>query len=242
MGDDSITAYDLPQRVAAYDADMQVMHPLRSKMVAVALEVLPFKASAELTAVDLGVGTGFFTARFLEKFPSSKVVAIDGAASMIELARARLGPVADHVRFVVSDFRELSRIVSGAGSVDVMFSSYALHHLAPADKEDVIRQAVGLLRPGGWFFNADIVVAETAEIERRLQELRVEGILHRAAKGDERFASVATTRAFLDNLEATEADQPQTLAADLEIARLAGLAQVEVFWREYREVVLGSPK
>jgi hypothetical protein len=38
----SIKAYDIPERVASYDAEMELMHPNRSKMVAVALEVLPF--------------------------------------------------------------------------------------------------------------------------------------------------------------------------------------------------------
>jgi len=38
----SIRAYDLPERVASYDVETELMHPNRSKMVAVALEVLPF--------------------------------------------------------------------------------------------------------------------------------------------------------------------------------------------------------
>jgi hypothetical protein len=68
---DSVRAYDAANRVPAYDADMDVMHPLRAKMVAVALEVLPFDRQAELRGLDLGVGTGFFAARFLEFFPRS---------------------------------------------------------------------------------------------------------------------------------------------------------------------------
>ncbi|MGB8326897.1 MAG: hypothetical protein WCE48_04890 [Steroidobacteraceae bacterium] len=54
----SIDAYDLPQRVASYDADMDLMHPNRSKMVRVALQILPYLREAPLWALDLGAGTG----------------------------------------------------------------------------------------------------------------------------------------------------------------------------------------
>ena len=42
MTERSIAAYDVSQRVKTYDADMELMHPNRSKMVQIALEVLPF--------------------------------------------------------------------------------------------------------------------------------------------------------------------------------------------------------
>lgn len=41
MDKNSIAAYDLPDRVASYDVDMEIMHPNRSKMVDIALEILP---------------------------------------------------------------------------------------------------------------------------------------------------------------------------------------------------------
>src|SRR5262249_11259061 len=156
-------------------------------MVRVALEVLPFPRSARLQALDLGVGTGYFTQRFLEAFPGGTVLAIDGAAAMIDLAKARLGALAGRVVFEVGDFRDVSRLASGAGSFDVAFTSFALHHLNREDKGHVVRQTVDLLRPGGWFVNADIIVAESPELERRAQELRVAGIVARAAGADSRF-------------------------------------------------------
>lgn len=38
-----IAAYDIPERIASYDRDMDVMHPNRHKMVQVALDLLPFE-------------------------------------------------------------------------------------------------------------------------------------------------------------------------------------------------------
>src|SRR3989304_1758928 len=152
MGKGSIDAYDLPERVARYDADMAVMHPNRAKMVEVALEVLPFGAEEPLSALDIGVGTGYFTARFLEAFPRAVQGVDTGAEAMIELSRERLGPRQESVTFAVADFRDLGRILAEQ-RFDVAFSSYALHHLTRHEKAAVVAAAVSILRPGGWLLN-----------------------------------------------------------------------------------------
>jgi tRNA (cmo5U34)-methyltransferase len=237
----SIEAYSSAQRVARYDADMEVMHPLRRKMVEVVLEVLPFEAERPLAVLDLGAGTGFLTQRLLAKFPAAAVVAVDGSRAMIELARARLGELAQRVTFEVCDFWRLPESLA-LRSLDAVVSAYALHHLDADEKQDVIRNAVRLLKPGGWFLNADLVVAADPRVEARVQELRVRGIIERARGEDPRFRDFASTRKFLDELEAAEQDQPLTLEQDLRLAREAGLASVEVFWKEYREVVFGGKK
>src|SRR5262245_64258306 len=164
MTERSIGAYDVSERVKTYDADMELMHPNRSKMVQVALEVLPFPKTAALRAIDLGIGTGYFTERFLSHFPNGRVVGIDGAQAMVELAEARLRSLASRVQFVIGDFRNLQQLAAGAGTADVVFSAYALHHLSRPDKERVLRQMVDLLVAGGWFVNADLIVADSPEL------------------------------------------------------------------------------
>jgi tRNA (cmo5U34)-methyltransferase len=84
---------------------------------------------------------------------------------MIELAKARLKSLASRVKFVIGDFRKLQELAPGAGTADVVFSAYALHHLSRADKETVLRQVAELLVPGGWFVNADLIVADSPELE-----------------------------------------------------------------------------
>jgi len=238
----SIEAYDVSQRVESYDRDMELMHPNRSKMVRVVLDVLPFSTTSQIRAIDLGVGTGYFTDRFLKHFPNSEVIAVDGAQAMIDLAMARLGSLASRVEFVVGDFRNLQQLAGNGGSFDVVLSAYALHHLNRADKEALLRQVVNLLRPDGWFVNADLIVADSAEVEKRIQQLRVAGIVERARGLDERFIDAASTRQFLDNLESNEHDQPLTLLEDLTLLRNSGLKNVSAFWLEYRELVSGGRK
>jgi tRNA (cmo5U34)-methyltransferase len=237
----SIGAYDLPGRVASYDADMDLMHPNRPRMIQAGLDILPFPESSSLVALDLGVGTGYFTERFLRRFQNGRVVAVDGAAAMIDLARARLGMSADRADFRVGDFRQLQHLGLGGGSIDVVFSSYALHHLTRDDKQRVVSRVVALLRPGGWFINADLVIADTPELESRIQQLRVAGIVSRAGGRDSRFADAASTRRLLDDLEANEGDQPLTVSEDLQILRGAGF-RASVLWLEHREAVCAGVK
>jgi ubiquinone/menaquinone biosynthesis C-methylase UbiE len=187
------------------------------------LEVLPFQQARSLRALDLGVGTGVFSKRFLEKYPNSKLVAIDGAASMLELAKSRLGGLAQRVEWLLSDFQTIPTTVTKPETFDAVFSSYALHHLNAQEKLAVLKSVVQAINPAGWFLNADIVVAEAPDVERRIQEIRVEAVTDRAPTDDKRFHSSDATRRFLDDLEATEQDQPQTLDRDIRILRESGI-------------------
>ena len=242
MTSDSIEAYDLPERVRRYDADMDIMHPLRHKMIEISLDVLPFPDEQELKVLDLGVGTGAFSLKLLERYSNSAVVAIDGSRSMLELARARLFEFSHQVEFVASDFRAMPAALLEPDAFDVVISSYALHHLNAVEKLSLLRSTVAAIRPGGWFLNADIVVADSADIERRIQELRVDAIAERAPVNDKRFSGRAATRKYLDELEEAEHDQPQTLAEDIRVIRESGLENAEVLFRELREVVIGGWK
>ena len=242
MSEQSIAAYDVSQRVKTYDIDMELMHPNRSKMVQIAIELLPFSNTAALRAIDLGIGTGYFTEQFLNHFANSRVLGVDGAQAMVELAKERLRSLASRVDFAIGDFRQLQQLVPGAATTDVVFSAYALHHLSKPDKETVLKHVGELLVPGGWFVNADLIVANSPELESRLQELRVAGIVERASGSDNRFADSASTRRFLADLEQNEHDQPLTLSEDLAVLRSSGLKNVSAFWLEYRELVSGGQK
>src|SRR5262245_27127193 len=241
MKSHSIAAYERPARVASYDADMDIMHPNRHKMISIALETLPFDPVASITALDLGTGTGFFTQRFLERFPQARVISVDGSNSMVDLARTRLGSLAEKVEFRIGDFRQLQKIIPESAYGEVAFSSYALHHLNRAEKLELFRQAYRFLKPGAWLINADIVASESAVIDQRIQQLRINGIVRRGHT-DSRFSDAESTRRFLDQLEATDADQPLTLADDLQVFKSAGFADSSLMWSEYREVVIGGQK
>jgi len=240
MSNQSILAYDLPGRVANYDADMDLMHPNRHKMAETIENVLAVSGASPRLAIDIGTGTGFLVNRLLCAFPDLRIIAVDGAEQMVDLARTRLGPLAQRVDFRVGDFRGLKTLCENAGLADAVVSAYALHHLSTAEKLQVLRAAHGLLRPGGWFLNADLTLAEDDELDAITQRLRVRGIVQRANGRDPRFTDPSATRRFLDDLERNERDQPVRPAEDLRLLAEAGLSHVTTFWRDTRESVFGG--
>lgn len=238
----STSAYDAPGRVDSYDRDMRIMHPNREHMIRLALDILPHGPDRRLRALDLGVGTGLFTAELLLRYPEAEVVAVDGATAMIELAKARLGGLESRVDFRIADFRDLDAQLPPEEEFDAAITSFALHHVPKSEKEEIVTSCVRRLRPGGWFLNADLIVSESPELEARIQKLRVAGIVTRAPSGDERFRTPSLTRQYLDDLEEREGDQPLTLGEDIACLRQAGLESVSAIWVEFREAVTVGTK
>ena len=75
------------------------------------------------TVLDAGCGSGRVTAMLLERLPRGHVVAVDGAPSMVEHARRRLG---DRATVIQSDLTEL-RLDE---PVDAVFSNAVFHWVA----------------------------------------------------------------------------------------------------------------
>src|SRR5579862_7985144 len=110
--------------------------------------------------VDLGAGTGFVTTALAPRV--SSVLAVDISAAMAaSLAERAARDGLHNISVEVSDLREFEL---PSASVDLVVSSYALHHLVDADKMfgrgasprdlNILRQKVTALAakgPGGWW-------------------------------------------------------------------------------------------
>jgi tRNA (cmo5U34)-methyltransferase len=107
------------------------------------------------TILELGIGTGETTRRVLERHPGAKLTAVDSSPEMLERARAS---------YPEADLR-LSRLEDPLpdGPFDLVFSALAVHHLDGAAKRDLFRRIAGVVRPGGRFVLADVVVPEREE-------------------------------------------------------------------------------
>lgn len=240
MDSSSIQAYATAARVAAYDADMDLMHPNRHKMVEVMIAVLAASGLEPRAVVDLGTGTGFLLERLLRRFPSCRAIAIDGSQEMMATAKSRLGTLAERVEFRSGDFRQPEAFGLKIHSADAVVSAYALHHLNLEEKARTIGYCRRLLKENGWFLNADLVREEDEFLERLTQDMRVSGIVARSQGRDTRFRNAADTRRFLEDLQRNECDQPQKEADDLRVMRECGYSHVTLFWKETREVVYGG--
>jgi ubiquinone/menaquinone biosynthesis C-methylase UbiE len=112
-----------------------------------------------MRAVDLGCGSGQLTIPLAGAV--SSVLAVDVSHAMIGLLRenaSRAGVT--NIEGLVSPIEHL-RVEPG--SVDLVTSSYALHHLRDSDKALVVSAAYAWLRPGGRLVIGDMMFGRGAD-------------------------------------------------------------------------------
>jgi len=103
--------------------------------------------------LDLGAGSGFLSLAMAPRV--REVVAVDISDAMLERLQAdaqEAGLV--NVEVQVAD---LAALECPANSIDVIVSSYALHHLTDVDKSALVARAHEWLRPGGRLVIADMM-------------------------------------------------------------------------------------
>lgn len=94
------------------------------------------------TVLDAGCGSGRVTLKLLDRLPHGRVIAVDGAPSMVAQARELLGEDA-RARVLQSDLVQLTL----DESVDAVFSS-AVFHWIP-DHDALFARLFAALKPGG---------------------------------------------------------------------------------------------
>ena len=105
------------------------------------------------TCVDLGAGTGFVTTALAPLV--SSVLAVDISTSMSASLAERAAR--DGLRNVSAEVCDLREFQLAPASVDLVVSSYALHHLPGAEKRALVARAARWLRPGGRLVVADMM-------------------------------------------------------------------------------------
>lgn len=100
--------------------------------------------------VHIGCGTGTFARTLAATTDALRVVAVDGDAQVLDIARSK--PGADRVDWICALTEALPL---DDGSADAITMSLVLHHLDRSGKERALAEAVRVLRPGGLLHVAD---------------------------------------------------------------------------------------
>lgn len=126
-----------------------------------ALDLMPDRCEV---ALDMGTGTGLLLPGLLQR--AGRVIAVDSAVAMLELARQTAGDLAGRCDFRLGD---LEHLPVADGEVDAVVCCMVLHHLSkPAE---ALREAGRALRAGGHLAIVDLFQHEDESLRERLADL-----------------------------------------------------------------------
>ena len=116
--------------------------------------------------LDIGVGTGNLSSNFLKK--DLNITAIDPSEKMREICKSKY----PDLEVLKGDFLD---IPLPPQSIDIIVSTYALHHLTPEEKETSISLMKNLVKPKGRIVIADLMFKNSSEERRIIQSLKNSG-------------------------------------------------------------------
>jgi SAM-dependent methyltransferase len=153
--------FHLPSDAARWAATAMVKRPWRQSFFRSFVAELERLVSAEASILELGSGPGFLAREILESLPRVAYTALDFSAPMHALAQERLGPLAERVRFVESNFKT-PEWTAGLSSYDAVVSMQAVHELRHKRHTGSLYEGVRrMVRPGGVFLVCDHVCGES---------------------------------------------------------------------------------
>jgi tRNA (cmo5U34)-methyltransferase len=183
--------------------------------------------SAAPRVLDIGAGTGLYAARLLERYPNASLTLIDFSGEMLGLAEKRFAGHED-VRYLCEDYESYAF----DATYDIIISALSIHHMDASGKSAFYRKVHSLLAPGGEFLNADLVLAESAELQQRYIEAWFDDL---AARG---LGESGLTRLR----KSVSLDDPSTVADQLSLLRAAGFRNAGCVYRFRNFAVLYGQK
>jgi 2-polyprenyl-3-methyl-5-hydroxy-6-metoxy-1,4-benzoquinol methylase len=170
-----------------------------------------------MTVVDLGAGSGQLSIPFARQ--AARVVAIDISQAMIELLRTNAQTAG--LTNIETRVGPIESIQLPGGSVDLVVSNYALHHLRDPDKALAIKAAAGWLRPGGRVVVGDMMFGRGASSrDRAIIASKANAMLAKGPPGWWRLAKNGVR--FVARLQ----ERPIPVGRWVEIFLEAGLTEV----------------
>ena len=217
------------EEAAAFDQTIVKLIPYYDQMIRALIDAIHFKPTNKIRIIDLGCGTGTLAKQLADKFPNSKIVCLDIASKMIELARHKLS-AHKNIEFVVGDFSK----IDFQEQFDVVVSSLALHHIQTDDgKIEFYTKIYNVLTNNGQFINADVVLAST-EYQHNIDLTRWIEFMQKSISPEEiKTKWIPTHKAE---------DRPSKLIDQLKWLEVIGFKTVDVIWKYYDFSVYGGVK
>ena len=119
------------------------------------LALATFKAGEPLRVLDLGCGDASMALPLLEAGRIATYIGCDLSQPALDIARNQLNAQGTQHQLICAAMLQAAEEQPDV-SVDIVFSSYALHHLNAINKRQIIKAINRILAPGGYFVLIDI--------------------------------------------------------------------------------------
>jgi ubiquinone/menaquinone biosynthesis C-methylase UbiE len=186
---------DTPQEARDYDSmDHAAVNRLFVSDLLAFLATLPEQERHDM--LDLGTGTAQIPIEFCRQSPQGRILAIDAAIEMLELARynLELASVTTRVQLAHVDAKLLPY---PDAMFDIVMSNSIVHHIP--EPATALAEAVRVLKPGGAIFFRDLMRPESdAEVQRLVELYAGECNEHQRAMFDASLRAALT----LDEVQA----------------------------------------
>jgi len=198
-------------------------------MLSALIDSIHFDTNDAIRIIDLGCGTGTIAKRLFEKFPNAKIVCLDIASNMIDIAKHKLS---DHknTEFIIGDFSK----INFEEQFDVVVSSLALHHIeSDEEKKEFFKKIYTILGKNGQFINADVVLASNDFLQNLYFDRWIE-FMNKSVSLEE------INNRWLVNYK--NEDRPSRLVDQLHWLEEIGFGTVDVVWKYFNFAVYTGVK
>ncbi|WP_203362973.1 class I SAM-dependent methyltransferase [Bacillus sp. REN10] len=213
------------EHAAAYDEQRKKLIPCFDDFYSIPISLIECEKEAP-TVLDIGAGTGLFSAFLKEKFPKAQFTFIDLSENMLEIAKKRFEH--EEIHYITADYTQYKF----NQTFDIIISSLSIHHLSDEEKRKLYEEVHTLLNPGGVFINADQVLGHTPFIDS----------LYKQDWWQKIEASGLTKQQLEEARERTKIDRMSTLPQQLNWLTESGFHDVDCIYKYFNFVVLFGRK
>lgn len=213
------------EHAATYDEQRKKLIPCFDDFYSIPISLIESN-KAQPTVLDIGAGTGLFSAFLKEKFPQAQLTLIDLSEKMLEIAKQRFQD--EDIDYVTADYTTYKF----EQTFDIIISSLSIHHLSDEEKIKLYQNVYTWLNPGGIFINADQVLGHTPFIDSMYKQDWWQKI----------SASGLTKEQLEAARERTKLDRMSTLQQQLDCLTDSGFHDVDCVYKYFNFVVLVGRK
>jgi len=177
--------------------------------------------------LDLGAGTGLFSAFALQKYPDADITLVDISDKMLDLAKERFAGN-KKIHIICQDFTGYY----SEQSFDAIISSLAIHHLEDDKKIEIYNSIYNLLKPDGLFIHAEQVDGESLYL-KKLNSERWKEYVEKSGLPEEEIRA---------GYERVKLDKRVPLSIQLQWLKDSGFEEVDCLYKYYDFTVIYCKK